>query len=58
MKLIKYIFIIIIFGFTSSLSDDQVDFQNWKKNFKKIALKNNISEKTFDTFFLDVLFEI
>ena len=48
MKLIKYIFIIIFISFTSSLSDDQTDFQKWKKDFKKIALKNDISEKTFD----------
>ena len=48
MKLIKYLFIIIIFSFTPSLSNEKIDFQNWKKNFKKIALKNNISEKTFD----------
>ena len=48
MKLIKYIFIIIIISFTSSLSDEQTDFQKWKKDFKKIALKNDISEKTFD----------
>ena len=48
MKLIKYIFIIIIISFTSSLSNDQIDFQKWKKDFKKIALKNDISEKTFD----------
>ena len=48
MKLIKYLFIIIIFSFTSSSSDEKIDFQNWKKNFKKIALENNISEKTFD----------
>ena len=48
MKLIKYIFIIIIISFTSSLSDDLTDFQKWKKYFKKIALKNDISEKTFD----------
>ncbi|MDA9647904.1 lytic murein transglycosylase [Candidatus Pelagibacter sp.] len=56
MKLIKYIFVIIIFSFTSSLSNDQVDFQNWKKKFKKIALKNNISEKTFDTAMANVKF--
>ena len=56
MKLIKYIFVIIIFSFTSLLSDDQVDFQNWKKNFKKIALKNNISEKTFDIVMANVKF--
>ena len=43
MKLIKYILIIFIISFTSSFSNDQIDFQKWKKNFKKIALKNNIS---------------
>ena len=56
MKLIKYVFIVIIFSFTSSLSDDQVDFQNWKKNFKIKALKNDISEKTFDTVMANVKF--
>ena len=56
MKLIKYLFIIIIFSFTSSSSDEKIDFQNWKKNFKKIALKNNISEKTFDTAMAHVKF--
>ena len=56
MKLIKYIFIIIILSFTSSFSDDQVDFQNWKKNFKEFALKNNISENTFDIAMAQVKF--
>ena len=56
MKLIKYIFIIIIISFTSSLSDDQIDFQKWKKDFKKIALKNDISEKTFDIAMAEVKF--
>ena len=26
----------------------KIDFYNWKKDFKKRALANNISEKTFD----------
>ena len=56
MKLIKYIFIIIIISFTSSLSDEQTDFQKWKKDFKKIALKNDISEKTFDIAMAEVKF--
>ena len=56
MKLIKYLLIIIIFSFTSSSSDEKIDFQNWKKNFKKIALKNNISKKTFDTAMAHVKF--
>ncbi len=56
MKLIKYILVFIILSLTSSLSDDQIDFNIWKKNFKKIALKNNISEITFDTTMANVKF--
>ena len=56
MKLIKYILIIFIFSFTSSFSNDQIDFQKWKKNFKKIALKNDISETTFDIVMAKVKF--
>ncbi len=56
MKLIKYILIIFIISFTSSFSNDQIDFQKWKKNFKKIALKNNISETTFDNVMAKVKF--
>ena len=56
MKLIKYILIIFIICFTSTFSNDQIDFQKWKKNFKKIALKNNISETTFDIVMAKVKF--
>ena len=56
MKLIKYTLIIFIISFTSSFSNDQIDFQKWKKNFKKIALKNNISETTFDIVMAKVKF--
>jgi len=48
MKLIKYIIIFILSSFTAVLSDIDLDFQQWKKDFKKIAIQNNISEKTFD----------
>ena len=56
MKLIKYILIISIISFTSSFSNDQINFQKWKKNFKKIALKNNISETTFNIVMAEVKF--
>jgi membrane-bound lytic murein transglycosylase B len=56
MKLIKYILIIFIISVTSTFSNDQIDFQKWKKNFKKIALKNNISETTFDIVMTKVKF--
>ena len=48
MKLIKLIFFLSLFFHTISLADVNIEFENWKKNFKKIALKNNISEATFD----------
>ncbi|MDA7574463.1 lytic murein transglycosylase [Candidatus Pelagibacter sp.] len=56
MKLISYLFIFTIFIFTSSLSDNQTDFLNWKNSFKQIALQNNISEKTFDMTMSNVKF--
>ena len=56
MKLISYLFIFTIFIFTSSLSDNQTDFLNWKKSFKQIALQNDISEKTFDMTMSNVKF--
>tara|TARA_B100000767_G_C19679071_1_gene498732 strand:+ start:43 stop:1044 length:1002 start_codon:yes stop_codon:yes gene_type:complete len=49
MKLIKYTFLILIFSFTAALSENDLSFIEWKKNFKKVALQNNISENTFDT---------
>ena len=49
MKLIRHIFIFLLIGFNSAFSDNSSNFQVWKKNFKEIALKNNISEATFDT---------
>ena len=45
MKLIKYIIIFILFLTVNSSADN---FDNWKKNFKEVALLNNISEETFD----------
>ena len=48
MNLIKYYLLFFFFSFTPVLSDDFTDFKKWKNNFKKIALQNNISEKTFD----------
>src|SRR6056300_1508227 len=56
MKLIKYILIIFIISFTSSFSNGLIDFQNLKNNFKKIALKNNISETTYDIVMAKVKF--
>jgi len=53
MRLIKYILLIIIFSFSNIYADD---FYNWKNQFKKIALSNGISEKTFDLVMTKVKF--
>ena len=47
MKKIKFFF--YNFFLTSIVSaDDNIKFEEWKKNFRNIAIANNISEKTFD----------
>jgi membrane-bound lytic murein transglycosylase B len=56
MKLVNYSFIFIFLFFTPSLSKNPSGFLTWKENFKKIALSNNISEKTFNTVMADVRF--
>ncbi len=56
MKLVNYLFIFIFLSFTPSLSENPTGFLTWKENFKKIALENNISEKTFDTVMANVRF--
>ena len=56
MKLVKYIFIFIIFICSSSFAENPSGFLTWKENFKKTALQNNISEKTFDTAMANVKF--
>ena len=48
MKIIKYLLIILFTLNVNVYADINIEFENWKKSFKKIALKNNISEKTFD----------
>ena len=56
MKLINIFFLIVIFSFTNILADDRVNFLKWKKDFKILALKNGISETTFDTVMKEVKF--
>ena len=48
MKIIKYLFVVLLIFNSNVYADINTEFENWKKNFKKIALANNISEKTFD----------
>ena len=56
MSLIKYILIIIIFSITTAYPNNDIQFQEWKKGFKKVALQNDISEETFDTVLANIKF--
>ena len=56
MKLIKFILIVFIISSSNLLALDESEFLNWKKNFKKIALENKITETTFDIVMRDVKF--
>ena len=53
MKLTRLIFLLIFFIIPISYADN---FNNWKSEFKKIALSNNISEETFDLVMKNVKF--
>ncbi len=48
MKQISFFLFFFFIFYNCSFADINKDFENWKINFKKIAIKNNISEKTFD----------
>ena len=48
MKKISIFLILFSFSFSNLFAENNQKFLNWKKNFKKIALENNISENTFD----------
>tara|TARA_Y100001958_G_C21226219_1_gene551639 strand:+ start:943 stop:1704 length:762 start_codon:yes stop_codon:yes gene_type:complete len=56
MKLIKIVLLIVFFNISNSYSNIDNDFLKWKSEFKKVALANNISEKTFDIAMLNVKF--
>ena len=48
MKQISIFFLIIIFSISNTFADNNLNFENWKKQFKIKVLKKNISEKTFN----------
>ena len=48
MKQINIFFFIIIFSISNVYGNEKQGFLEWKRNFKILALKNNISESTFD----------
>ena len=48
MKQINIFFLVFALVITSASANDQIQFSEWKKKFKTLALANNVSEKTFD----------
>ena len=56
MKIIRYLSIIFFIFFASSLMADENDFSKWLNNFKIYALKQGVSEKTFNLAMSDVVF--
>ena len=56
MKLISQIFLLFLIIILNCNSSENISFNEWKKNFKKVALANNISEKTFDEAMQNVRF--
>ena len=56
MKIIRNFIIILLFINNSSLMASDISFNDWIKNFKIYALKNNISLSTFDKAMSNVVF--
>jgi len=56
MKIIKNFLIIIFFLICLPIKADELSFNDWLKNFKIYALKNNISESTFNKTMSNVVF--
>ena len=56
MKIIRNLIIFFIFLVGSSVHSNDHSFSVWLKSFKKTALKNDISEKTFNTSMSNVKF--
>ena len=56
MKIIRYFIILFLILNSSLLSANEISFNDWLKKFKIYALKNNISESTFDEAMSEVIF--
>ena len=48
MKIIKILLFISIFFCNLTYADINIEFEKWKKDFKKLALSKDISEETFN----------
>ena len=56
MKLVSILILILTLLISNSYSENNLEFETWKKTFKAVALKNNISENTFNLVMSDVKF--
>ena len=56
MKIIKFFITIVYFSFCLPSHANEPTFNEWLKDFKIYALKQNISENTFDKAMTDVVF--
>ena len=56
MKLIKILVIIFMFIFSNVQSNEILNFNDWKKKFKALALNDGITEETFNIVMSDVKF--
>ena len=56
MKIIRILFILILSIYTLPSYTAEQSFDEWKISFKKHALKNNISEETFNMSMSDIVF--
>ena len=56
MKIIKILFILLISFFTLPANTNEKSFDDWKKDFQKYALNNNISKETLEMTMPNVVF--
>ena len=56
MKITKILLFLILLTFTNHTSSNEHSFNDWLKNFKIYALKQNISKKTIDKTMSNVIF--
>ena len=56
MKIIRLSFLLILLMLSTNVNAGVITFEEWLKDFKIYALKNNISEKTFDKSMLNVTY--
>ena len=56
MKKVKSLILFIFIFYSNFAYANNEDFNNWLNDFKKIAIKNSISENTFELVMKDVKF--